>query len=139
MKPLSPTATAIMQEILSGISNVGDHKKLNNNPSFMPLCVECIGTCREGKLFSLAHYGLLNGDAMRDPEMVFLERITPGGFYYYPVNYRNDYAGYFQECIVFEENRSLVNIPEYLNALQFAEMWMENIRQQQSLTVLMHV
>jgi len=131
MKPLSPEVTAVMQEILSGISNVGDTKKLDNNPTFMPLFVECIGTCKEGKLFSLAHYGVLNGDPMRDPDMVFLERITPTATHYYPVSYRNDYAGYFQECIVFEENRSLVNIPEYLNALQFAEMWLNNIRQQQ--------
>jgi len=139
MKPLSPNATAIMQELLSGMSHVGASKKINNSPSFMPLCVECIGTSKEGKLFSLAHYGLLNGDTMRDPEIVFLEQITPDGFYYYPVNYRNDYAGYFSEGIIFEDNKTMVYPKEYADMLSFSEMWMENIRQQQSLTVLMHV
>lgn len=41
-------------------------------PEFLPLVIEDIGTtaARERQI-SIAHYGQQNGDAMRDPEMIF--------------------------------------------------------------------
>ena len=136
MKQLSHTATAIMQEILTGITEVGDSKKIDNNSSFMPLFVECIGSCDQGKIYSLAHYGELNGDAMRDPEMTFLEAKTPEEPKYFPVHYQNDYAGYYREAIYFVDNKpTYSNLQTCIDQCQFAEMWLKNINQQQFATV----
>ena len=37
----------------------------------MPVYIELIGRIDNYNFFSLAHYGQQNGDAMRDPEMLF--------------------------------------------------------------------
>jgi hypothetical protein len=41
------------------------HLRLENSP-YMPLVIE-----RQGNVISVAHYGELNGDAIRDPELTF--------------------------------------------------------------------
>ena len=46
--------------------------RIDNRP-FLPLCIEAVdesGPCGLPAL-SVAHYGEQNGDAMRDPEMLF--------------------------------------------------------------------
>jgi len=73
--------------------------------SMMDLCVEKIGTARFGRhgeivpLYSFAHYGELNGDAMRDPDVVLFRGPDLN---WYPVSYRNDYLGKYDECSMFD-------------------------------------
>jgi hypothetical protein len=47
-----------------------------DNPPFMPLVLEGIGAGPRGlPAISVAHYGLQNGDAMRDPKICFEAEI----------------------------------------------------------------
>lgn len=84
----------------------------------MPVSVEHIGS----DCLSVAHYGEQNGDLMRDPDMVFWKGPDSN---WYPVSFRNDYVGTFQESVHFEEGRPSQFSP------RMQRQWMENIRQQQ--------
>lgn len=136
MKALSKEATAILQEILTDINNTGDHKKLDSNPSFMPLYVECVGTINLGKLYSLAHYGKLCGDPMKDPEMTFLKRELPDRVQFYPFSFQNDYAGYYREGVsIIRFDKQVVNQKAQAEQVKFAEIWLRNIQEQQLIKV----
>jgi len=68
-----------MKTVAKIIDLFGGLTRLQGNPirlesgGFMPLCIEAIGTGPRGlPMISVAHYGEQNGDAMRDPDMVFV-------------------------------------------------------------------
>lgn len=135
MKALSPKATAIILEVLAGINDVGDHKKLDSNPVFMPLVVECIGATESGTMYSLAHYGELNNDLMKDPEMTFLMQDGVEGKKFYAASFANDYAGHYRESINLARGL-IVGVVEKEQESQtnFAELWLDNIKAQQLTT-----
>ena len=61
---------------------------------YMPLSIESIGTSADGnRLIAICHYGKLNGDLMRDPEMVFEIRGSAAPDMAEPLSFRNDYMG----------------------------------------------
>ena len=66
-----------------------------------------IGRIDNYNFFSLAHYGQQNGDAMRDPEMLFaLHKETQQFIPYY---YRNDYCGIEQNSVRWSEDGIALN------------------------------
>ena len=83
-----------MQTILRILKATGGwHHGLSlriDNPPFMPLCIEAVD--ESGPCGLPAHYGEQNGDAMRDPEMLF-ELGLSGGVHLNPFDWRNRYAG----------------------------------------------
>jgi hypothetical protein len=113
------------------------------NPPFMPLVIEYIGTTpvpvrvdehpRPFRLpmISVAHYGTQNGDAMRDPEMIFHVHVLEGRIVSWTPRYwRNDYAGIEQE-VFSEKDGQVLYKPKVLRQLRgFAAMWDRNIFQQ---------
>ncbi len=94
------------------------HLKLESS-TFMPLVIE-----RVGDTVSVAHYGELNGDAMRDPEVVF--RLKD----WKPANIQQDYLGSYRE--VFVEMGGVEHYyPRLLRELEsFAKTWAKNLREQ---------
>jgi len=102
--------------------------KISNNPSFMPLSIELLNLVPwvkrgssdivDGDTISVCHYGELNGDLMRDPEMIF-ERVAGA---WVPTYFRNDYVGVEQLRPTEKQKRDMAD---------FANTWMENIKQQQ--------
>jgi hypothetical protein len=116
--------------------------RIENKP-YMPLVIEYIGTTpipvrvdehpRPFRLpmISVAHYGMQNGDAMRDPEMVFHVHVLEGRIVSWtPRYFRNDYAGLEQEVFT-EKAGKLLYKPKLLRELRgFAAMWDRNICQQ---------
>ena len=78
------------------------------NPPYMSLTVENIGLGPRGlPALSICHYGELNGDLMRDPEMCFEMEIENGAVKeFHPYYYRNDYVA-FEQFAVDEENRRI--------------------------------
>lgn len=104
------------------------------NDGWMPLTIEVVGRKSYGIEISVAHYGEMNGDAMRDPEMVFIfqrqdrlqkvrgkleyKRVTKSKWS--PIYFRNDYAGYEQAA------------PEgyVLSDKEFPRIWNKNIGDQ---------
>src|ERR1700761_3495113 len=101
------------------------------NPPYMELVIEAIdesGPCGLPSL-SGAHYGKLNGDAMRDPEMCF-ELGASCGLHLNPFYWRNDYVG------IEQWSRSIVDgLYVYKRSLHqeheaFAALWDNNLREQ---------
>lgn len=117
-------------EILRGLLALQTAKIDNSNGIYMPVHIELTERTEKYHVFSLAHYGQQNGDAMRDPEMlILLDKATQQFIPYY---YRNDYCGI--------EEYSFIPTPDgfqYFNpALQvqhakFANQWLRNIATQQ--------
>ena len=120
MKSLNTRATLIIQKLYEAMSDPkyrqdedGNYAKIHNNPNLMAVVVEKVGNLAGyGEIISIAHYGEQNGDLMADPEMTF----TIVGREYYPISFRNDYLGRYQEVFGFDEDGT----PETINtSLQF--------------------
>lgn len=100
---------------------------------YMPLSVEDIGRAGEGqRLVSLCHYGEMNGDLMRDPDMVFMLHEHSGTTYAEPVSFRNDYMGLMQEVYDYNDDGVRTGVRPKLKAelKSFARTWFKNLRQQ---------
>lgn len=113
------------------------HVKIPNRP-YMDLVIEGIGAAPDGRqLVSVAHYGELNGDLMRDPEMVFAvsrEHTTNGRYKswrWLPTYFRNDYAGVENISV---EIVSPIKVIKWVDIVRdqraFARTWDVNIREQ---------
>jgi hypothetical protein len=78
---------------------------------------------------SVAHYGLQNGDLMRDPEMCF-ELGLAGGAHLNPFYWRNDYVAVEQwsRNIVRDHYVYLFQLHE--QHVRFAKTWDNNLRLQ---------
>ena len=105
------------------------------NPPYMRLVVEVVGqmfpngTCE----LSVAHYGVQNGDAMRDPELTFL--VTPqadGAWQWHPLTFLNDYVGAYQIAAEYDNFGQLRvrNARQVRELSEFAAEWDRNIKQQ---------
>ena len=137
MKALSVNATTILRHLMTGaidglpaIREPGNARKLDRNPAYMYLCVEMIAP----GYVSLAHYGLQNGDMIRDPDVVFWDAPGLG---WLPVSYRNDYAGF---DATYVEAGSEMGLPLVVRDAQgqrglaeFCETWLVNIVEQQNI------
>jgi hypothetical protein len=131
MKTLEPNALKIFTHLLNIARQQDNYAKLDNQSGFMPLYVEKIWTIKVGEVWSLAHYGKQNGDAMADPMMDFL--VYPSGFAY-PISFRNDYVGIYTEAVILN-NSSPVSycFKQYRELRSFAHLWLNNIREQQEI------
>jgi len=138
MRKINQQARKVMDVLTKGMSAYGSHLKINNSrDAFMPVVVEGIGEARignrSGTLFSVAHYYTQNGDAMRDPEMVFFKDDESGN--YFPIMYQQDGLGIYQESMFMEWDTETWKIRPRIQKDQaiFAGIWMRNIKQQQRL------
>ena len=139
MKSLNSKATMIIQKLYEAMSNPmyrqdgdGDYAKIANNPALMPVVVEKVGHLTGyGEIISIAHYGKQNGDLMADPEMTFV--IVNGE--YFPISFKNDYVGLYQEVFSYNEEGEPEAIDKKLqsNLTTFANQWMRSIQEQQRL------
>jgi len=87
------------------------------NPPYMDLVIEKV----DSQQISVAHYGEMNGDAMRDPEVVF--RLPD----WTPLFIQQDYMGVYRET--HDENGD--PIPRELESLKsFCATWAENLHSQ---------
>lgn len=101
--------------------------KVYNDP-YMKLVIELLGQGPyETDIVSVAHYYTQNGDAMRDPEIVFLVKDND----WLPVSYRNDSLGAYRQAMTFENGQARTVKPlEMRELMSFAKMWNRNIRLQ---------
>ena len=107
-----------------------------DNPPYMELVIEALdesGPCGLPAI-SVAHYGELNGDAMRDPEMCFELSKPPlcpaalSAFYY-----RNDYAGIEQWSRFIREGQYTFHTMLHREHERFAALWDKNLSAQRFL------
>ena len=136
MRSLNKASQKIMDKLTTGVDAGCPHRRIDNtNKAFMPVVIEVIGKAQLdeaiGTLYSIAHYYKQNGDAMRDPEMVFYK--APDGKYY-PVMFQQDNLCIYQESVEWEGEK----IVAYDRSVQkdhvfFANLWMKNIKEQQEI------
>lgn len=103
---------------------LGASLKITNEP-WMELCAEYIGPGPTGRYaLSLCHYGELNGDLMRDPEMIFeLDFDNGAAIDVFPYYWRNDWVG-------IEKEVSDYNSKQYSELVTFASLWNQNLLDQ---------
>jgi hypothetical protein len=95
--------------------------------------IEHIGDGPRGlPAIAVAHYYEQNGDAMRDPEIVF--EVNPDAWKsgeWTPVSYRQDNLDIYQEAVfLVDEGKPMIR-PKLLRDLKaFAREWDRNIEQQ---------
>ncbi len=131
--PINMESTEIFDRIMSlydeAISEGKGYLKLDNDSSYMYLAVEkpYEGMYPDNEdIVSLAHYGRQNGDAMRDPEMLFLYKDGR----YFPMYYHNDYMHVVQESMYLSGEKWKVHPGMQKGQRDFANMWLKNIRVQ---------
>lgn len=131
MNYLSKKATHIFQTIVSQLKE--GTLKLDNAPgTFQALSVEFLYQSELGKVYSFNHWGEMNGDLIRDPDVTFLN--SAAGIV--PLEFQNDYMGFYQEAAKIEEGQIVVeNEKGYLSLVEFCNVWMENIQEQQGLQI----
>ena len=137
MKSLNTKATQVIQKLYEAMYSEPymieeGYAKIHNNSNLMEVVVEKVGHIKGyGDIISIAHYGEQNGDLMADPEMTF----TIVGGEYYPISFKNDYLGRYQEVFGFDEdgNPETINTSLQFDLTCFANQWMKNIANQQKL------
>ena len=115
-----------------GLTNAG-YISVENEP-WMRLVIEVLPERGpDGHIVvSVAHYGEQNGDAMRDPEMLF-EVVEEVGREpeFWPFYFRNDYAAVEQWSRRRDEAENLHSLPKRTHDFeQFAKLWDRNLREQ---------
>lgn len=125
MKTLDKKASEILQKLL-----VLQKSKIDNsNGTYMPVHIEIIERADKYDRISLAHYGEQNGDAMRDPEMLFA--LHKDSLQFIPYYYRNDYMGVEQYSVKWTAEGVLLNRRLQADHTTFANQWLRNIAAQQ--------
>jgi hypothetical protein len=115
----------------------GNYIRLEN-PPYMRLVIEHIGQGPRGlPAIAVAQYYEQNGDAMRDPEIVF--EVNPDAWMtreWCPVSYRQDNLDIYQEAVFLVDTGKPMIRPKLLRDLKaFAREWDRNIEQQRFLNV----
>jgi hypothetical protein len=118
-----------------GLSAVQANYLRIENPPFMRLVIEVVGQMFPNGAceLSVAHYGVQNGDAMRDPELTFLATPSENGeWQWHPLTFLNDYVGIHQVAAEYDNFGQLrVRDAKLMRELdEFAEMWDRNIKHQ---------
>ena len=100
-----------------------------DNPPFMELVIEATdesGPCGLPAI-TVAHYGKQNGDAMRDPEMLF--EVSGWGLLT-PFYWRDDYAGIEQWSRFIRGENYCFHTELFHQHEAFAKLWDKNLRAQ---------
>ena len=127
MKTLDRKASEILQKLLA----LQQSKIDNTDGVYMPVHIEIIEKTDKYDHISLAHYGQQNGDAMRDPEMIFALHKESQQFV--PYYYRNDYMGMEQYSARWTDKGVLLNRRLQADHTTFANQWLRNIAAQQGI------
>lgn len=131
MKQLNLVSTKTMNKLV-GMVNDGYVKVDNTDGAFMSVSMEVIFEDDKYKIISLAHYFLQCGDLMADPEMCFLFNKIQG--IYFPIYYKQDTMGVEEESVEMENGEiNGANLTLQKEHARFANMWLRNIKYQQSL------
>ena len=125
-----------MQTILRILERAGGYRpslylKIEN-PPYMALVIEAIGDGPLGlPALSVAHYGEMNGDLMRDPEMCFeLPQPVGGKLSLDPYYWRNDYVGVEQWSRSTRRGRYAAHLGLHSQHETFAAEWDESLAAQ---------
>ena len=132
MKQLNNKSTHVFLKLIKKLGEEG-HIKIESK-GFMPLTLEFLHNVQtgtgQGKLYSLSHSYVQNGDLMRDPEMCFIVVTDPvtNNTLIYPQMYQQDSLGLYEESVHITDGKVTGSIPIWQAAhCSFANMWLKNI------------
>jgi len=130
---LNKKSTVIFKKLIEDLTWENSSRKIDTTENtFLPVHVELIGAAGSWNLYSIAHYGQQNGDAMRDPDVTFYHYKKENIEAVIPSTFRNDYIGKFDEVAIIDENDKIKTAPKALNNLiSFCNIWLTNIKNQQ--------
>lgn len=94
----------------------------------MPLVLEALYQDGTATVYSLAHYGEQNGDAMRDPDMEL--KIDHAAGTVEPLTFQNDYMGVYQEVYITRNGQRLYSPRLWTDLDDFLWHWLQNIAEQ---------
>jgi hypothetical protein len=135
MKCLNKRAEAIFRQLIDGLTEPGQSRKIDNTGgAFMPVNIDVLSMERRkvGALdwyemrVSIAHNYVQNGDVMADPDVEFL--VTPMGVV--PVTFQQD-PGIYRRWAWKEDGNWRVHKRGQADLTAFCNQWMVNIKHQQ--------
>lgn len=103
LKPTKHATTnyRMLKPYLDAADAHGGHARFTSG-ELMPLVVENLGyTVHGGQVYSVTHYGELNGDLMRDPDLTLSVNHASGTVD--PLIFQNDYMGRYEEVYITNE------------------------------------
>lgn len=134
------TRKSDMKHIQQIITNAGglDHVRENylriTNEPYMPLVIEVVSGPHPNGAYevSVAHYGEQNGDAMRDPEILFHVLPHFEEWIWTPIFIQQDYLSSYSECARLGKfGLLMVTNPSIQKDIRdFSLQWDSNIAQQ---------
>jgi len=135
MKCLGKRAEAIFRQLIDGLSEAGDHRKIKNSSgTFMAVDIDVLTVKRQKvgdrdwyeMTVSLAHNYVQNGDVMADPDVEFL--VTPLGVA--PLTFQQD-PGIYRRWAWQDNGQWHVRERGQADLTSFCNQWMTNIKHQQ--------
>ena len=128
MKPTKHATTnyKMLKPFIDGL-NGGTHRRYEA-PGYMPLVLESLYPDGSATVYSLAHYGEQNGDAMRDPDMELCVDHAAGTVE--PLTFQNDYMHMYQEVYKYRDGQKLYSPRLRTDLDEFLWQWLKNIQDQ---------
>jgi hypothetical protein len=136
MKPLNRQSEVVFWKLTDGLARVGNCRKIDDS-----IIVEFVDQTKLGPLVSIAHFDEHpSGDFVRDADMAFLissikaitgDLVHDADERIYPVSYRRN--GLKEESLVIDNGRWNVRLELQTEICRFADQWMLDISERQSL------
>jgi len=102
----------------------GDYRKVANDP-YMPLSMDVLEDNKYGRIISIAHNHMQNGDVMADPDMQLLVSFKKQTVQ--AMTFQNDGMGIYQECLFFDDGKLMVQMSLLKSLNRFLDTWTKNL------------
>lgn len=138
MKRVSKAAAKTLEKIIAKAEE-GYVKIDNGSGGIMPITADLLDSHVSSQVWAVGHWYTQNGDAMRDPEVVFLRRrnldLDGKGHDWFPLEYRQDGLAIHQILVGLDPQLNPVTWQpkQQPDVARFCHMWMTNVRAQQGL------
>ena len=105
--------------------DVGGHRKIENKP-YMALAMDVLADSEYGRIISIAHNYIQNGDVMADPDMQLLISFKKQTVQ--AMSFQNDAMGVYQESLFIDDDGKLmVQMSLLKNLNKFLDTWTKNL------------
>jgi hypothetical protein len=135
MKSINKTSAAIFQRLIALMGEEGHLKLDNAKGAYMYLAFEKLYSTdfvgRSATVYSMAHYYVLEGDLVPDPDMTFIA-LNEQPELVYPMTFQN--ALTYTEALYQDDNKVWkIKTSSQADLASFANTWLKNIKYQQGI------
>ena len=135
MKSINKTSAAIFQKLIALMGEEGHLKLDNAKGAYMYLAFEKLYPTdfvgRSATVYSMAHYYVLEGDLVPDPDMTFIA-LNEQPQQVYPMTFQN--ALTYTEALYQDDNKVWkIKTTSQADLASFANTWLKNIKFQQDI------